>query len=179
MADVKAGTVIFIRNRLRTLGGDAERSFLAKLPPEAVASYKGALPVSWIPIAQAAILYTAAAATLYPGDREGLRKLGMEVARANFSSLYRVLLRVLTVPYMLEQAAKLWRTLHTDGTIETEVLGPKRILVQVSNHPEFVEPVREAAAGQFAGLIELTGARDVRVARDDLPTVWRWYITWS
>jgi len=178
-AQIKAATISFIKTRMHALANGSEERLLARLQPAARTSYVGAMPISWVPMNHADSIYAAAAEILYPGVAHPIRELGRDAGRASFSSIYRVLLRVLSVPYIMEQAAKLWHTLHTHGDITAEKVEPNCVLVTVSNHPSMGEAVRESAAGQFAVLVELTGARDVQVVRDDRPPVWRWRVSWS
>ena len=58
-------------------------------------------------------------------------------------------------------------------------MAPQKVVVTVTDHPTLSEPLREVLAGHYIALVEMTGAHNVQVERDDAPPVWRWIITWE
>ena len=179
MAEVKAASVCYLKQKIRDLGTNVEGDFLKGLPPQTAQQYLTALPLSWVPIEAAATIYKNGAPVAFPGNPLAIRQLGHETATTSYTGIYRMLLRVATIPFILERAARLWRNHHTDGDITTEMGDDHSAMVTVTNYPDLLEPVRELVAGYLTGLCILTGSKAPRVKRDDRPPTWRWIVTWN
>jgi hypothetical protein len=181
MAQVKAATLIYLRTHLRERGNGAEEAVLAKLPPGDVMQYKTALAMSWIPMEMAARLYPAGVAVLFPSDSEGLKKLGAAVAKDNFTTVYKVLLRLATIPFLIDQTARVWRTYHQQGTPRVErVPDANRAVLHVEGYPDLLPPVADVMSGYIMGLAELSGARNPRVEVESQGGGrFRWTVAWD
>jgi hypothetical protein len=179
MAEVKATSVCYLKLRLRELAGDVERAFLERLPPGVAHHYLEALPLSWVPVEAAGSIYEHGAPLLFPGNTLAIWQLGYETALTSYTGIYRMLLRVASVPLIIERAERLWRNHHTDGDITTESTDVGLVTMSVSNYPVLAEPLRELVAGYIAALCALTGAKNASVRRDDRQPTWRWIVSWS
>ena len=179
MAEVKATAVCYLKSKLRERGGDAEKTLLARLPPATARDYIEALPLSWLPIESAATIDEQGAPLLFPGHPAPIRELGHQTAMAGYRGIYRMLLRVTTIPFVLDHAARLWRNHHTEGQISAVLTTAREVTVTVINYSTLNEPIRELVAGYFTALCCLTGASKAHVKRDDDPPVWKWIVTWN
>lgn len=142
--------------------------------------YANTLPVTMVPVDQAAAIFAATAQALYPGDAEGFRKIGMAMARDHLNSLYRIILKISTIPYIIKQTAKLWHIYYTDGKPHSEPHAKeKRVDLVIEEFAHMPEPNREVTAGWVTAGIQIGGAKDVVVKADySNSAAWRWEITW-
>ena len=180
MGNYKGTGVVFMRSLFERHGRAVERQFLSKLTPQEVDIYKQTLEFHWIPIEVITRFFELAAPLLYPGDPTGLRRIGREMARDHLQGVYRIVLRVVTIEYIIEKAARLWRTYHQSGTTRMERSGPHLLYFVVLGYPELPSSFRECTCGYIAGVLELAGAKDIRVIRsNENPNEWRWKLSWS
>jgi uncharacterized protein (TIGR02265 family) len=178
--DYKGIGVVFVRTALREAGAGAEQRVLAELGPDELRAYESATASGWVPIELAARLFELAAPILYPGKVLPLRLLGRDLARHNLGTVYRALLRVLSVEFVLGQAARLWSTYHRHGSSEVIRLGPNEIDFVVRDYPRLPERFRECMCGWISGTLEMVGARQSFVSKtDDDPQAWRWRVRWQ
>ena len=181
MAHVKAATLIYLRTKTRAMGGDAEKQLLAGLTPADVKLYNTALSTSWIPMDLAARLYPVGAAILFPGDPRCLQRLGAAVAKDNFTTVYKVLLRLATIPFPISQTAKVWRTYHQQGVLRVEHGdGTKEASLHLAEYPDLLPPVADCMTGYIVGLSELSGARNTSADVESLGGgKFRWTVRWE
>lgn len=181
MADTKGTTLVFLKQAIARKGGDLERRFLNGLSPDEVKLYTTVMPVSWLPIEPVTRMLKAGAETLYPGDRQGLRKIGHDLAQDNLTGLYKVLIKMTTVPFLMAQIAKLWETYHKQGRARIERTGEgNQATMIVEDYPDLPADFRELLCGYVVGAMELTGARNVRIEHDARdPKAWRWAGSWE
>ncbi|MCK5242421.1 hypothetical protein KAR34_08210 [bacterium] len=181
MAKTKGGNIVFEREFLRKHGKETEQAFLEKLNAEEINIYQKTLPISWVPIEAAAKIFEMTAATLYPGDAQGLQYLGRAQAYDHLTGIYRIILRITTIPFLIEKTAKLWKNYHDQGRAWSGVGRNKNsAFMIVEDYPDLPETFREMLCGYIAGCMELTGARNVRVTRDNNnPDAWKWNIFWK
>jgi hypothetical protein len=164
----KGTEVASVRSLVRAAG--KEDALVARLGPEEVEAYRDTLAVAWVPVDFVARLFELAAAELYVGEARPLRQLGRAIARDNLTGIYRVMLRIVSVPFAIERAAALWHTYNDTGAVKTERQGD-RLLMTVSKYPAFPETALEECAGYTEGLMLMCGARNIDVKtsrpRDD------------
>lgn len=180
MGNYKGTGVVFMRSLFKRHGAASERKFLAQLTPQETDIYKQTLEFHWIPIEVITRYFELAAPLLYPGDSQGLRRIGREMARDHLQGVYRIVLRVVTVEYIIEKAARLWRTYHQIGTTRMERPGERMLQFVVMGYPDLPAAFRECTCGYIAGVLELAGAKDIHVLKsNDNPEEWRWKLSWS
>lgn len=165
----KGTNVISVRKLVVAAG--VEQECLARLSAADVTVWKTVLPMSWLPIDVVAHVFEAGAAVLYPNDARRIRTLGRAIARDNLSGVYRLLLRVLSVPFAIEQSSKLWSAYNDTGVTSVEYQkGAYEVRFLIAECPGFPDVVLEETAGYIEGLIELCGnrVRGVVAVRDGL-----------
>jgi hypothetical protein len=156
----KGTEVASVRSLLRPAG--KEEALVARLSPAEVELYRETLAVAWVPVDFVARLFELAAAELYVGEGRPLRQLGRAIAKDNLTGIYRVMLRIVSVPFAIQRAASLWYTYNDTGEVRTERLGD-RLQMTVSGYPEFPEAALEECAGYTEGLMLMCGARHIEV----------------
>jgi hypothetical protein len=181
MNDFKATGVAYIRNRIRTETPQLEERFSEQLNEADRSFFENAMPVSWIPVQAGARIYAAAAELLFPSATNPLKDLGRAMALADLRGIYKILLKAATVPMVVKKTASLWRIYHKRGEARSERGSNKNeIFLVISDYRDLPGEMRETATGYTAGVIELTGARNVKVdLNDEDPERWRWSIRWD
>lgn len=180
MGNYKGTGVVFMRSLLQRQGNAVERRFLSQLAPQESEIYKQTLEFHWIPIEVITRFFEVAAPLVYPGDPNGLRRIGREMARDHLQGVYRIVLRVVTIEYIIERAARLWRTYHQTGTTRMERTGERLLHFVVVGYPELPSSFRECTCGYITGVLELAGAKDIHVIRsNDNQHEWRWKLSWN
>ncbi len=178
--DYKGIGVVFVRTRLRSAGVEAERAVLGQLTDTERRVYDSATASEWVSIEVASRLFELAAPLVHPGKPLPLRLLGRDLARDNMGGVYRALLRVLSVEFVLGQSARLWGTYHRRGLARLDRIGDREVDFVVSDHPQLPERFRECMCGWIGGTLEMVGAnRAVVTKNDDDPHAWHWRIRWQ
>ena len=156
----KGTEVVSVRNLLRAAG--QEDAFVARLSPDEVDPYRETLAVVWVPVDFVARVFELAAAELYVGEGRPLRQLGRALAKDNLTGIYRVMLRIVSIPFAIQHAASLWHTYNDTGEVGIERMGD-RLQMTVSGYPAFPEAALEECAGYTEGLMLMCGARNIEV----------------
>ena len=177
MAGYKAIGMVFVRRLSRDAG--KEQAVRERLSPATRELFDQAVATQWIPIEAITEAFVTAAHVIYPGDVNGLRKVGEELAQDNVHGAYSWLFRFLSVPFIISQTAKLWRMYHQAGEASIAPVDKRQVLLEVRGYPELPERFRECMAGFCLRIIALTGAKDVRVAAGGDAACWTWTIRWA
>lgn len=181
MAGVKGTVLTGHREFIRKM--NQEESVLERLvDPELKRIYLSAIPITWIPAENMGEIIRIMADVLYPGDKQGVIKLGQENAKNHFgrSGMYKFILKIVSLEMILERVSVLWKQFHEKG--EAKVIrgrAPHELIFVVAGYPELPEPVRQGVGGEALGLLQMTGANDV-VLREDYsnPEEWKWIYQW-
>ncbi len=180
MSDYKGVGVVFVRNALTNAGGDALARVREGLDEEERTAFDRTMATDWVPIELITKLFVLSAPILFPGKPNPLREVGAELARDNLRGVYRYLVRVMTVPFVIDQAAKLWRSYHKHGSASVVAYGEHAISLMVQGYPRLPERFRECMCGYIVGTLELAGAKNVAVAKsEDDPNAWEFRIAWK
>lgn len=180
MANYKASVLVFLREEIAKRGTETQAAFLGVLTPEEARAYKNALPMSWVPAPTMAGIISNAAHILHPHDPKGAARLGYVQAKYDLTGIYKVLLKVITIPILINQTARLWSNYHAQGTAHGVVVasGKEGTLV-VEGYPDLPEPIRRMTTGYTEATVEMAGVNDVRVEENFTnPDAWKWRITW-
>ncbi|HEX7665300.1 MAG TPA: DUF2378 family protein [Polyangiaceae bacterium] len=161
---------------------DLEARFTEELNDAAAKErFDSALATDWVPVGDMDRFMRTAAPLLYPGKVGALRLLGRDVAQDHLPTVYKILIRVASVQFVIEQAARIFKTYNSTGDAHTEKRpGVKNSVdLVITDYPEMNGPLRESGAGFIIGTLELVGAKDVRVIIDDAnPRRWVFHVTW-
>lgn len=178
MAKVKASDLLIVKKLVQEAGVEAK--LLAAVPPDVLRTYQTSGATSWIEVAHEAKCLETAAEALYAGDPLGLRRLGREVARHQFRGIYKVFLAIPSVDFIVKRVSNVWRTQYDQGDARVENLGPKSGELVAFGLPDMTLVQREYVCGYLQGILELTGAKNIRVSKQDsVPQAWRWLMTWD
>lgn len=163
MSDYKASFLGVIRRLLRDRQ-IAEEMLLTKLTAEARSVFETAAMTSWIAHRHADEITATAAHLLFSQQPRPVYEFGREQAHCDLTGIYKILLRVVSVEFAMSQTAKLWSTYHRHGHATAEKQ-PDRTAgaVVVKDFADITEVQLESTAGYIHGLLELTGAGEVKV----------------
>jgi Protein of unknown function (DUF2378) len=180
MYKTKGTDLVALRQIFKELGPEKEQAFRARLSAERVDLYQRSLAFIWNDVDEQVAVYEAAAAVIHPDDPEGLKQLGWEMARRSYSGVYKILLRLPSTQFVMNQAAKLWNTYFERGRATVEDAGPHRAVFVLRDYPELAAAMRQIVRGNITAAAETTGAKAVRVDHLDAdPQAWKWVVTWA
>ena len=162
MRSTKGMNVVSVRRLLQAAG--YEDAVVAQLKPDDAELYRGTLAVAWVSIDFIARLFAAAAPALFPGEPRPIRQLGRTIARDNLTGVYRVMLRIVSIPFAIERAGSLWGTYNDTGNASiTRFAAADRARMTVADYDAFPDATLEETAGYIEGVALLCGARTVDV----------------
>lgn len=164
-AHYKGASLVSLRQMLQI--ALVEERFLEALDDADRDHYRRVTATDWVPVGLAARLYAAAAPLLYPGQVHPVRLLGRALARDHLRGIYRFVLRLVTVQFVLDQTGRLWRMYNGRGELLVERVHERTVRMALVDYPDYPVAVRESLVGYISGAIELTGAHEVRVVTDD------------
>jgi hypothetical protein len=179
MENYKATLVDFIRRRFQK-SPEAEPVFNARLSTDDQAAFRVTLPMSWISAELGGRFMDAGAHALFPDAPDPVWEFSRQQAHDNITGIYKIILRVVTVPIVISKAARVWGTYHRKGKATvSRVDGENRASFIAEEYPKLPDVLRRSVTGYTTGLLELTGAEDIEVALDDSnPDALRWDVTW-
>lgn len=178
MAKYKAAAPVIVRARVRALGPEAEKALLERLTPEQRTAWETLIATQWVPMQTAEAMLGESAPLLFPHDPDPSRRLGAELAAEMLGGIYRYIVRVVSVPFLIDQTATVWSRFQDTGTATTEQLSPSSARLVVRQHPTLPPHVRKTITGWLEESIRKTGARSVRAEEGGGPSQWEWICHW-
>jgi hypothetical protein len=167
MGNAKGTDIAFLRKRLRDIGPAAEKPFLDQLSPEERKTYETATPVRWVPIETSAKIQQIAVQFIFPGNPAGLQELGREQANSDLSGLYKIIVRLMTVPALIKKLSSLWHSYNDKGELKAIWQeGSHSAQLIVENYPELPLVSLQQMQGYFQGALEMTGAKNIHLGTD-------------
>ena len=172
MARLKAASIINTIDLARGLVGEPRfGEMISTLPPATQALFgRRILPIEWIEADhwlpfQQAMLYEH-----FEGDEMPFRDFIRKVCERDFNTFYKVILKILVSPdFLLERAAKLWRTYHDSGELRVMSKEKRSGRMHIHLRVEKLETRFPVFGPLMQGFIEqlfhMTGARDIHVER--------------
>jgi hypothetical protein len=142
------------REVLSTMDGD-DRDTLAAV-----------VPVGWYDIALYDRFNRALVTTLGRGDLSYMAEVGRFAADHDMKTVFRVLLRMLSPATVMERSTDLWRRYQDSGVWTIERPTEKSAIGALRSWGSNEEATCERLGGYLGRLLELSGSKGVRVARD-------------
>jgi hypothetical protein len=175
----KGTSMVHLRHLVRSAPASAAARLAKALSPEDALAFEATQTMTWISVDTWARIAAVAAPLVFPDEPDPLHALGRDNARHDLNGVYKILVRMMTVPFVVEQSAKLWRTYHSSGEGQCYRIGERELHFDVIGYPDLPEVIRVSTSGYCEGTIAMTGAKGVRVTHivDD-PQRWRWHIFW-
>lgn len=181
MSDYKGSGIVFLREQVRRREPALEQALLDRLDAAERAIYLETMSMSWVDMVPTARVLETGIPLLLPEAPDPARAFGRIQAHEQLSGIYRILLRVASVPMVIQQSARLWSTYHNRGQARVERQGdePSGRLV-VAGYPELPLVVRRTTSGFIEGTLERTAVRNIRVVELFAdPQAWIWDVNWG
>jgi len=177
----KGTGINWLRELIEARGAEAEQAMAKTLSPDDFKAYRTAMPISWVSEEAATRIYLAAGNVLFPNHTNPILEVGRGMAKANMTGIYSFLLQFATIPFLMKQASRLWRTYHDTGEPSAvEAKGEKRVAFIVTGFPQLPADMRQVLRGYLLGLSELVGVKNTSVALTESdPNAWVWDVTWG
>jgi hypothetical protein len=177
----RGSAVHSLREQFKQHGESVEKCFLESITSEQALMYLSALPLSWVALRTAKIIFEKAAPLLYPEHPQALQCIGYDRAKNNLTGLYKFILKVSTPAFVIGQTAKIWNLYYNMGKASSLIdVRRNRAEMHVTGFPEWPRTFREITSGYIVGAVELTGAKNIRLERDDSdPEDWKWVGSWE
>lgn len=140
---------------------------VAKLSPEARAIWDHPpLAVAWTPQRPAFELHRRIAEHLGPRSLAMTEEVARRIIHRNFSSLYKALIRMATIDYVITRAEKYYsQYTKNQGILRTRRTGPNSSWNRYEGVPDAIPIHAWFLGGAGIGMIELVGAKNVKVTR--------------
>lgn len=180
MHQIKATDIPSLRAVFKERGTTVEDAFLARLSAAQLERYRNLTASAWVPATEFQPLYEAAARALFPGSMDPGYQLGRLMAERSYRGVYRMVLAIPSVSFVIGRAAAVWSAYHSEGEARAEQTGPTTVVLAVTRAPGLPRWYVNVIRGHLAVLAELSGGKGARVsADDDDPQRWRWIVSWG
>lgn len=142
---------------------------ISKLSPEARALWDHPpLAVSWTPQRPAFELHRRIEEHLGARSLPMAEEVARRVVHRDFSGLYKVLIRMATIDYVITRAEKYYTQYRKNqGTLKTRRTGPNSSWNRYEGIPDAIPIQAWFLGGAGIALIELVGAKNAKVTRRD------------
>ncbi len=180
-AQVKGTDIVIIRTLLKEKGEAVYADCCTRISPEAKRLLEIAVPTMWLPNPLGTEIMEQSAKLLFPGRADDLEHLGRECARRVFTGVYRIFLRVTTLPFLIKRVPSVWALYHSVGkatvTVWDEKNGGEMI---VTGAPDVSVKNLRLVTGFSMQALEMAGARNLRCRLySEDPSRWRWEFNWE
>lgn len=177
----KGTGISWLRESIEAKGTDAEQAMAKALSPDDFKAYRTAMPISWVTEEAATRIFKAGGDVLFPSHKNSLYEVGRGMAKANITGIYSFLVQFATIPFLMKQASRLWRTYHDTGEPQAiEAKGEKRVSFIVAGFPQLPKDMRQVLRGYLHGLSDLVGVKNASVSLNESdPNAWVWEVTWE
>jgi len=177
--DYKGVGVVFVREQVRALDDERQSAFRAALTPEQLACFEETVATQWVPIEHATACFEALAAVAYSDADDPLLDVGKALAHHDLRGVYRYLVRVATIRFLISQTARLWSTYHRHGEAVMQDLGERHVRLRVTGYVKLPQRFRHCSTGWIHRAMEICGARTIDIREDDARPPWDWVIRWT
>jgi hypothetical protein len=176
---VKGSDLVVLRKLFSERPPEDLQRFLSQLNAQDRDGYENALHITWLPADMLTRIYIAAAPIFFPTSASALRQLGQLLATSSFSTVYKLVLAVPSLHFVVRRASIVWSSYHDLGKATIEDQSEHALSLVVRGTPKLMFEMRELIAGHILALARATNTKNARVeVVSDDPNAWRWRITW-
>lgn len=171
MAKLKAASLINnIALARELLGAEALDALVATLPDETRGLFsRPLLAVEWIPVDDWLPFQTALLERSFNNDEPAFRQMVRLVCERDFSTFYKVILKLLSPAYVVERTAKLWSTYNDSGELKItrqEKRGERtHITLRLQGYETKYRVFGIVLHGFIEQVMKMAGARELHVQR--------------
>lgn len=148
---------------------DVKQRIIQRLSPPAKLMLVRPVLNQWYPVVLLRELYQAVDAELTPEHHQALESLGRFMALHGTQGIPEFLKRLVPMKTLMRQTQTIWRHYHNTGTAKAYMIGSKEghsegklIIMDYDVGPTWGKIMK----GYLEGLIEATGARQVKVTKE-------------
>ena len=123
-------------------------------------------PMNWYPVKMYSAFIAAADKIFGKGDLGMCFEIGKYSAEDTFSGLYKVFLEMGNPHFIIRRGHIAWRTIVDTGELEIEQAGDKFVKLKITGFEEPTKPFCVKIAGYFSKVLEMSGAKNVRIKED-------------
>jgi uncharacterized protein (TIGR02265 family) len=180
MSNVKAIDLLIIKKMLMTRDSDYEKKLSMVVQPETLKQFQNVLAFQWFPIEREAEIISAAAQILFPNDERAVFRLGFEVAKAQFTGIYKIFIKIPSIEFVVKNVSKTWNTMNDQGEARVENLTDHSGTLVVSGISEMSGCQREYICGLLTCVLELTGVKNIHIIKIETDSQqWKWKLSWD
>jgi hypothetical protein len=99
----------------------------------------------------------------YEGDPKATALFGKFDAIRQVGSIYRVILRHMSTPFLLKRGPMIWKSYMDRGICEPKQTGPNRFEVELKDYSPIHQVHCYENVGSFEGALEVCGAKNAKV----------------
>lgn len=183
MNQIKGSSVEFLRQYIKKFDPNMESAMIKLLDGQCRQVYNQAMSVGWVPVEVMDKLLIAFAQTLYADDRleDAMEKIGYDMGQTQLSGIYRVIIKLSTLPMFVNKSAQLWRLYYKKGTGRAYMDSKSKTAVfSVKNYPDLPLSLRLATIGFIKAVGMLAGLNQVTVEHhQEQKRLWLWVASWQ
>jgi hypothetical protein len=144
-------------------------SFVAELPaPTRALVVQPPMATAWVPLDATVPLYIHAHDRLFKRDESRMMEVGRRVLQRDLKTIYRVVIRIASPGYVAARAARIYDTCARDAErMSVPLEQPQHLEVLVEGHPYPSVAFWALMRGSVAGVLELTGVKNLQVTLID------------
>lgn len=133
----------------------------------------------WVPIEHATEIFDRLAPFVHGSSDNAIREFGRALAQDNLGGPYKHFVRLMSVPFLIKQAAFMWRAYHNAGRTVVETLDTHNVVLRVFDYPDLPERFRECMCGWIDQAVTMTGGKDAQTVSYEQEASHAWRVTWK
>jgi hypothetical protein len=160
-----------IRTLLETHSGtDDWQRILARLPPSTrELMLRPPLAMSWVPFVHSEHIFNISASVLGPRALEVWRKVGFDMLQNDLSTIYRAMMRVVSIDFVLTRAGAIFsQYVKNGGSLEATRSAAGAAIGRYRQLPLQTDAYGHFLSGSFLGALTLAGAKNARIDKVEL-----------
>lgn len=183
MGQAKGTGLVYVRHRLKNEAHNSIDQFFKKLTEEEKKRFHIITHVSMVPIELVVKYCEEAALVLYPGlpQDESLLKLNFDMAQDQMTGIYKILLKFATPEYVINQTAKIWSTIHSQGkAYSIKEKDGQGATFYIEGYPDLPKRFFFMVKGYISGVLALVHVKNLHVTIDDTNSAkWAMHFKWN
>lgn len=183
MGDIKGAGSVYLRNLLKAKGQDAWKTILDKLSTEEQERLQTVTYVSWTSIEFAVKTCVLGTEILYPNEVLEKRIINFcaSMAQDQMKGVYKFLFRFAKPDFVINQAAKIWKTIHNVGKAYMAKNQDNHSCdFIIEDYPDMPELFLTMQKGYLTAVMEMTGVKNINTKVDfSNKNKWIYHLSWT
>jgi hypothetical protein len=180
MPVIKGVNIIALKKLVKERGELFETTYLDKLSPKGRELYDSVIATTWVKSEDETELMVTGAKQLFPGDPKPMVQLGRALANQNMTGIYKIFLKIPTIPFIIKRVANIWSSFYQEGKAEVISVQDHSLTMQVTELPDIEDYQTDITCGYILELLDITGSKNASVNYDGSdPKAFKWHISWQ